>query len=91
MSEVTSVKLGARKAELQQLAGLAKRSVHSLVLEAVDEYLESQQKRLTYEQRAIQAYEHYQATGLHIRADELDAWADSLLTEVPQDFPQCHR
>jgi predicted transcriptional regulator len=91
VAEVTSVKLGSRKQQLQHLADTYKRSMHSLVLEAVDEYIEQREAQLAYEQRAIRAYEHFQETGLHVTVDELEAWADSLLTASPKDMPVCHK
>ena len=65
-SGITSVKLGHRKSDLAQIAGLQKRIVHSLVIEAVDRYIEQTQARMRYEAQAIRSYENYQATGLHV-------------------------
>ncbi|VXB25832.1 conserved hypothetical protein [Enhydrobacter sp. 8BJ] len=90
-AEVTSVKLGSRKQQLQSLAETYKRSMHSLVLEAVDDFIEQKQAQLAFEQRAIRAYEHYQETGLHLTLEEIDDWADSLLTDAPKDMPVCHK
>ncbi|MDO4223160.1 MAG: hypothetical protein Q4D05_03910 [Acinetobacter sp.] len=90
-AEVTSVKLGARKADLQHLAEMYKRSVHSLLLEAVDEYLTRSKQRIAYEQDAIQAYEHFQETGLHVGLDELKVWQEQLANGKIIDFPQCHK
>jgi predicted transcriptional regulator len=86
----TSVKLGERKAVLSTLAEKQRRSVHSLVVEAVDIYIEQTQARLEYEEQAIRSYENFQATGLHVTPEELKDWAKSLSTKNPKKAPQCH-
>lgn len=90
-SGITSVKLGHRKSDLAQIAGLQKRTVHSLVIEAVDRYLEQTQAKMRYEAQAIRSYENYQATGLHVTLDELQEWANSLDSITPKPLPLCHK
>ena len=89
-SAITSVKLGGRKQVLSELAKYQKRSVHSLMLEAVDAYIEQKQARMKFEQDAIRSYEHFQETGLHTTLDEMRQWATSLNTSTPQSLPSCH-
>jgi predicted transcriptional regulator len=86
----TSIKLGNRKETLAQLAKYKKRSLHSLVLEAVDNYMEQEQARLEYEAQAVRSYENFQATGLHMTLDELESWAKNLNSKNPQSLPLCH-
>ncbi|MEZ5534007.1 MAG: hypothetical protein R3F02_00145 [Thiolinea sp.] len=86
----TSIKLGDRKAILTALAKQKKRSLHSLVLEAVDNYMEHEKARLDYEAQAVRSYERFQETGTHITLDELEAWAKQLNNKNPHDLPQCH-
>lgn len=90
-SGTTSIKLGSRKEALTQLAKQKKRSLHSLVLEAVDIYMEQEKARLEYEAQAIRSYEHFQETGLHITLDELETWAKNLDSKNPQSLPPCHK
>jgi len=40
---------------------------------------------------AIRSYEHFQATGLHVTIEEMEEWATSLGTSIPQTLPQCHK
>ena len=89
--EVTSVKLGYRKAILQELAQDLGSSVHSIVLDAVDNHIERLKAKQAYDRRAIQAYQDYQETGLHITLNEFMDWVDSLETDEPKDMPQCHK
>ena len=90
-SGVTSVKLGTRKQALSELANHQKRSVHSLLIEAVDRYIDQTQAKIRYEQDAIRSYEHFQATGLFVTIEEMEDWATSLSTSTPQPLPQCHK
>lgn len=87
----TSIKLGSRKEVLAQLARHKKRTVHSLVLEAVDHYMQQEQARLDYEAQAIRSYENFQTTGLHITLDELETWAKNLSDSNSQALPICHK
>ena len=90
-SGITSVKLGHRKHVLAQIAEQKQRTVHSLVVEAVDAYIAQVQARMEYEAQAIRSFENYQQTGLHVTHDELQAWADSLNSNAPLEVPTCHK
>lgn len=89
--ETTSVKLGYRKAILQELAEDLGASVHSLVLDAVDNHIEKLTAKQAFDRRAMQAYKDYQETGLHITLNEFIDWVDSLETDTPKSMPQCHK
>lgn len=91
MSIATSVKLGERKATLQTLAKDLDCSVHSLILDAVDRHIENLQEKQAYDRRAMQAWEDYQATGMHVTLKEFSGWVDSLESDSPQAKPQCHK
>ena len=90
-SGITSVKLGHRKHGLAQIAELKQRTVHSLVVEAVDAYIAQMQAKMDYEAQAIRSFENYQQTGLHVTHDELQAWANSLTSDMPLEAPTCHK
>ena len=79
-----------KKARLTALALVKERSQHSLAVKAIDEYIEREEARLAYEQQAVRAYNNMQATGLHVTADELKTWVNSLNTPNPQKAPSCH-
>lgn len=89
--EVTSVKLGHRKAILQELSQDLGGSVHSIVLDAVDNHIEHLKAKLAYDRQAMKAYKNFQETGLHITLAEFKDWVDSLETDEPKDMPECHR
>lgn len=90
-SGITSVKLGHIKHVLAQFAELKQRTVHSLVVEAVDAYIAQMQAKMEYEAQAIRSFENFQQTGLHVTHDELQAWADSLTSDTPLEAPTCHK
>ncbi len=89
--EITSVKLGYRKAILQELAHDLGSSVHSIVLDAVDNHIERLTAKQAYDRQAMQAYKNHQETGLHITLNEFMDWVDSLETDIPKDIPQCYK
>lgn len=90
-SGITSVKLGHRKHVLSQIAELKKRTVHSLVVEAVDTYIAQTQARMEYEAQALRSFENYQRDGLHVTHAELEQWADNLDSDNPLEVPTCHK
>lgn len=87
--EATRVKLGYRKAILQELARDLGVSVHSIVLDAVDNHIEQLKAKQAYNRRAMQAYQDYQETGLHITLNEFTDWVDTLENES-KGMPQYH-
>jgi predicted transcriptional regulator len=87
---ITSVKLGHRKDTLAQLAERQNRSVHSLVLEAVDLFTEQQKAWQDFEDQALRSYERYQATGLHVTLEEMEVWAKKLKNNPNESLPKCH-
>jgi predicted transcriptional regulator len=79
-----------QKIRLSAIAEARDRTAHALAIKALDEFIEKEEARLGYERQAISAYENLQATGLHVTADELKAWAKSLNTAEPKQMPICH-
>jgi predicted transcriptional regulator len=78
------------KDRMKRLADARHRSPHWLILEAIRQYVEREEKREDFRQSAVKAWEDYHATGLHVTLEEADAWLSQL--EVGQDAepPQCH-
>lgn len=80
-----------RKEQKTRLAAIAQardRSAHSLAIKALDEFIDKEEARLSYERQAVAAYENLQATGLHVTADELKAWARN--PGSSGQVPKCH-
>ena len=58
--------------------------------EAVQQYVEREEKREQFRQSALAAWSHYQATGMHLNADEADAWLAKLEAGEDAPPPECH-
>jgi predicted transcriptional regulator len=87
----TSLKLDdAMKSRVQQLAAARDRSAHWLMREAIREYVEREEKRESFRQDALRAWDDYQRTGLHLTGDEMDAWLAKLEAGEDAELPPCH-
>jgi len=58
--------------------------------EAVEQYVEREEKREQLRQDALAAWAEYQTTGLHITAGEADAWLAKLEAGEKTAAPKCH-
>jgi predicted transcriptional regulator len=89
-TSTTSLKLDhAVKKRVQQLASVRRRSPHWLMREAIEEYVEREEKREKFRQDALAAWDHYQATGLHLTGEEADAWLAKLEAGKRTASPKC--
>jgi predicted transcriptional regulator len=87
----TSLKLETElKARIQRLASARRRSAHWIMREAVEQYIEREEKREQFRQDALAVWTHYQTTGLHATADEADAWLARLEAGEDAKAPECH-
>ena len=50
----------------------------------------AEQARLDFKRETDAAWQHYQATGLHITSEALFAWMDSMFTATERPVPICH-
>ncbi len=90
-SPTTSVKLDARiKGRLQRLAQARRRSSHWLMCEAIEQYVEREERREQLRRDAAAAWAEYQATGLHVTGAEADAWLEKLAAGKPAQPPRPH-
>lgn len=87
----TSLKLDeATKQRVQKLASARRRSAHWVMREAIEQYIEREEKREEFRQAAVSAWESYQATGLHLTAAEADDWLSRLEAGEQAEIPECH-
>ncbi|MGB8011943.1 MAG: CopG family ribbon-helix-helix protein [Terriglobales bacterium] len=87
----TSLKLDVQtKKRVQRLASARRRSPHWVMCEAIEQYVEREEKREQFRQQALAAWTHYQTTGLHATAEEADAWLAKLETGKDAAPPKCH-
>jgi predicted transcriptional regulator len=86
-----SLKLdSATKERIRRLASVRRRSPHWLMREAVEQYVEREEKREQLRQDALAAWAEYQTTGLHVTAGEADAWLAKLESGKHATVPKCH-
>ena len=76
---------------IKRLADARQRSSHWMMLEAIRQYVEREEKREAFLQDGIRAWNEYQATGLHVTGDEVIAWLDTWGEENEQAAPVCHK
>ena len=89
-ASTTSLKLDVEvKQRVQRLASARRRSPHWLMREAIEEYVEREEKREQFRQDALAAWAHYQTTGLHATAEEADAWLAKLEAGKNAAPPKC--
>jgi len=87
----TSLKLdSAIKERVQRLALARRRSPHWVMREAVEQYVEREEKRERLRQDALAAWAEYQTTGLHVTAQDADAWLAKLEAGKRAVIPKCH-
>jgi predicted transcriptional regulator len=87
----TSLKLdSAMKERVHRLAAARRRSPHWIMRDAVEQYVEREEKREQLRQDALAAWAAYQTTGLHATAEEADAWLAKLETGKRAAIPKCH-
>ena len=80
----------ALRDRIKAIALQRKRSAHALIQEAVREFVEHQEAKDRWNREAIEAYNDYRSTGLHITHEELDTWLDNWGTDKDGVAPQCH-
>lgn len=92
MARPTSIKLDDDlKDRIQHLAKARQRSAHWLMREAIEQYVEQEERREAFREDALKAWEHYQATGLHATADEVGRWLNSWGKDDEGPAPECHK
>ena len=78
------------KARLKRLAEARQRTSHWLMREAITQYVDREEKRESFRQDALKAWEAYRTTGLHVTTEEADAWLAKLEQGNDVDPPECH-
>ena len=76
---------------VKRLAEARHRTSHWVMREAISQYVEREEKRESFRQDAINAWNEYQETGLHVSGDEVIAWLGTWGEEIEQAAPVCHK
>jgi len=87
----TSLKLdAAMKQRVQKLAASQRRTSHWIMREAIEQYVDREEKRRQFLQDGLAAWEEYQRTGLHLTGEEVDQWLAKLESGEEAELPECH-
>ncbi|MDP3639526.1 MAG: CopG family ribbon-helix-helix protein [Azonexus sp.] len=86
-----AVKLDSTTRErMKKLADAKHRTPHWLMREAIEQYVDREEKRESFRQDGLRAWDAYQATGLHVTHAEADTWLEQLEAGNDVEPPKCH-
>lgn len=92
MAQSTSIKLtDGLKDRIKAIADIRQRSVNRVMNEALLEYVGRAEKRAAFLRDAEQAHRDYLETGLHVTAEEMDAWFDKVAKGEDPPLLEPHR
>jgi predicted transcriptional regulator len=87
----TTIKLDqATKERLKRIAEARHRTSHWMILEAIRQYVDREEKREAFRQDGIKAWNEYQSSGWHVTFEEADDWLAELEAGEDADIPECH-
>jgi predicted transcriptional regulator len=66
------------ESRLLRLAEARRQSADALVREAIEQYVDREERRHRLRRDALAAWAEFQATGQHVTADEADLWLSRL-------------
>lgn len=80
----------ALHARVVNLAETRKRTAHAVMIQAIESYVDREEKREAWRQEGIAAWEEYQRTGLHLTGDEVRGWINQIRQGKKMPVPKCH-
>ena len=87
-----SVKLDTdTRTRIERLAEARRRTAHWIMREAIQQYVDREEKREIFRQDTLKAWDEFQASGLYATAEEVDTWLASWGTDDELTVPVCHR
>ncbi|MDI2111720.1 CopG family ribbon-helix-helix protein [Commensalibacter nepenthis] len=78
------------KDRVHNLATSQNKTAHSLMKEAIMQYVEKEETREKFKQEALASWKEYCETGLHLTNEETINWLDTWGTDIEQEAPICH-
>jgi predicted transcriptional regulator len=72
------------------LAEARQRKPHYLMKEALRQYLDREEKRDAFHREALEGWQKYTETGLHLTGIEVGDWLDTWGTDKEAQIPDCH-
>jgi len=88
----TSVKLSDdMNIRLRHLADSKRRTPHWVMVEAINRYIEQEERKAAFYADALTSWNAYQQDGLHVTWNEAKSWISTWGTTAEKEAPQCHR
>jgi predicted transcriptional regulator len=78
------------RARVTRLAESRNRTAHWVMREAIQEYVEREEKRDAFRDTCQKAWDDYQTTGRHLTFEEADTWLAQLADGHDAEPPECH-
>ena len=92
LARTVSVKLeDAMRERIRHLAEARDRSPHWVMRQAIEQYVEREEKLEAFRQDTLKAWAEYQETGLHVTGDEALAWLETWGDSSERAAPVCHK
>ena len=79
------------KERLDRLGDSQNRSTFWMMREAIQQYVEREERRAALRRDVLKAWSEYQESGLHLTGDEVVAWVDSWGGDGEQTAHVCHK
>ena len=75
---------------MKRLAAAKGRSTHWMLRQAVSQFVEREEARGAFRAAGLDAWQHYQVTGLHVTHEDADAWLARLQAGEEAAIPRGH-
>lgn len=86
-----SVKIDhALQTRIRDLAARQDRSAHWIMRQAIEQYVDREERRENFVQEALASWESYRETGLHLTGEEVDAWLARWGSAAESRALDCH-
>jgi len=79
------------KERYKKLALIKDRSTHWMMREAINQYVDREEKRESFHRDAVNSWNEYQETGVHVTGDEVISWLNTWGKDDEKDAPECHQ
>jgi predicted transcriptional regulator len=77
------------KARIKLLAQARHRTAHWLMREAITQYVDREEKRESFRQDTLKAWQDFRTSGDHVSAEKADAWLAELEMGNDIEPPKC--
>jgi predicted transcriptional regulator len=80
----------AQRERIKSLAAYKKRTPHYLMIDAIDKYIQEEEREQTLLKMVDAGNEHFERTGLHTTTTEIRAWLAAAKLNPNTPRPACH-